>query len=354
MWYSQNYFKYALGILLFLLIVLVGYNVLPVITPVFSFLATFAFPVLIAGMLYYIFRPFVYFMSRKKIPRPISIIFLYLCIGVLLVLVSTYLAPKIIEQINALTVDSSAKMEVVKEKTLGFMNILTVNFVSFAEIKQIAISYLKELVNIFRQNAFGVFSGLTRITFMLLAIPFILFYFLKDDHILSSYLIKFFDLKHQNQVKEILNDMDNVLFLFITGQATVALILGSLVFIGYTLIGLDFALLLALFAMIFNFIPFVGAFISGVPALIIGFAQSNFLGIEVACVILLAHLVEANIVAPLIIGQRLNIHPLTIILLLIASGSLYGILGLFLATPIYALAKVVYAYIRKLYILSAS
>lgn len=101
--------------------------------------------------------------------------------------------------------------------------------------------------------------------------------------------------------------------------------------------------------MIFYTIPFLGTFIAIIPALIIGLADSPFMAFKVILVMIVAHVIESDIVSPKILGQRLHIHPLTIILLLLAAGSLYGLIGLLLATPIYAIIKVIVWNVYKIF-----
>ncbi len=125
---------------------------------------------------------------------------------------------------------------------------------------------------------------------------------------------------------------------------------GALLFIGYLIIGLDYALTLSLIAIIFMTIPFLGPFLSIAPALLVGVSNSSLMVLKVIIVFVIVQQCEANVLSPQIIGQRLKIHPLTIILLLLAAGSLYGLAGLILVTPFYALAKVLIENIYKIYL----
>ncbi len=119
--------------------------------------------------------------------------------------------------------------------------------------------------------------------------------------------------------------------------------------LGSVIIGLNYALVLSLFALIFMTIPFLGPFLSILPALFVGLSDSPFMVVKVFIVFAVVQQIESNVISPLVIGQRLNIHPLTIILLLLAAGSLYGLIGLLLATPLYALVKVLIESLYKIY-----
>jgi predicted PurR-regulated permease PerM len=141
-------------------------------------------------------------------------------------------------------------------------------------------------------------------------------------------------------VKTILNDIDGTLSEFIVAQMMIAGIVAFFLFCGYLIIGLPHPLALALFAMIFYVIPFLGTFIAIIPALLIGLSISLPMAGKVILVMIIAHLIEGHLLTPRLMSSRLKIHPLTVILLLLAAGSLYGILGLLLVTPTYAILKV--------------
>ena len=144
---------------------------------------------------------------------------------------------------------------------------------------------------------------------------------------------------YKKQMKKILNDIDITLSAYISGQVLVALIIGCLIFLGYLIIGFDYAILLAVIAFIFNLIPFGGPIISTIPALFIGLAHSPMMAFKVLLVVIVVHLLDLNLVSPRVVGSRINVHPVTIILLLVASMSLFGFLSMFFIIPAYAVLK---------------
>ena len=91
-----------------------------------------------------------------------------------------------------------------------------------------------------------------------------------------------------------------------------------MLFVGYLLIGLNYALILSVIALVFMTIPFLGPFLAVCPALFVGLSDSPFMVLKVAIVFLIVQQIESNVISPQVIGQRLNIHPLMIILLLLA------------------------------------
>ena len=184
-------------------------------------------------------------------------------------------------------------------------------------------------------------SSAAQIASYFIITPFILFYLLKDDHQIYTNIINIAPTTYKKEVTRILNDIDNTLFSFISGQLLVSAIVATLIFIGYWIIGLQNAFLLALFVFVFNFIPFCGPFIATIPALFIGLAQSPFMGIKVILVVIIVHLLDLNLISPRVVGQKLQIHPVTIILLLVVSFPIAGLIGPFIVIPLYAALKVI-------------
>jgi predicted PurR-regulated permease PerM len=195
---------------------------------------------------------------------------------------------------------------------------------------------------------------LTRIATILAVIPFIVFYLLKDDQQLTKYLSARTSEEMKNQLIKILNNVDETLSNYIRSLVIVSSSVGIMLFIGYWIIGLKYALILSMIALIFTTIPFVGPFLAISPAIIVALSHSPFMVLKVIGVFVIVQQTESNIISPQIIGQRLHIHPLTLILLLLAAGSIYGLIGLILATPVYAVTKVLATTLYKIYLLRLS
>ncbi|MNP41731.1 AI-2 transport protein TqsA [compost metagenome] len=178
-------------------------------------------------------------------------------------------------------------------------------------------------------------------------VPFILFYFLKDGDKMLQGFLRLIPQKRREQVRLMQEDLDRTIGLFIRGQFTVALCVGIMLWVGYQIIGLKFAIILALISMVTNVIPYIGAFLAAVPAVLVGLAQSPSLAIKVLIVTIIAQQLEGNLLSPWIVGKGLNIHPLTIILLLLAAGAFMGPLGLLFAVPVYAVLRVMLTHLFR-------
>lgn len=340
-WYESRFFKYAVGILLVLLIIFMMYQTAFLFNPIINFFAALFFPILFAGILYYLLRPLVRRLEKLRIPRVVAIAIAYVITVIFFILIIVHVVPILVEQVNALTSAPAEKIEAVKEKTVDVMRYLHLDTISGPEIRNTIIGYLKKIYELITENIGSTIASITRFALWLIITPFILFYLLRDDESADSLWMRVVPKKYHEQAGELFSDIDNVLSSFFTGQLLVAASLGLLIFIGYLIIGLQNAVILALFATVCMTIPIFGTFLALIPALLVGMAESPWMGLKVILVVMVAQILESNFISPQIMAKRMNIHPLILMLILLASGLLYGILGLFLATPVYAVVRVI-------------
>ena len=117
----------------------------------------------------------------------------------------------------------------------------------------------------------------------------------------------------------------------------------------FKIIGLRYGVTLAVVAGVLNLVPYLGSFLAMLPALILGLIAGPVMLLKVTVVFIVEQTIEGRFVSPLILGSQLSIHPITILFVLLTSGSMFGIWGVLLGIPVYASAKVVIAAIFKWY-----
>ena len=142
---------------------------------------------------------------------------------------------------------------------------------------------------------------------------------LKDGHKFLPSIKKIIPTRHADQTIDLLSKMSKTISKYIGGQIIECLFVGTFTAIGYVLVGQGYALLLGVFAGICNIIPYVGPYIGILPALIVAFGDSTLQILYVVIVVLVVQQVDGNVVYPNIIGKTLKIHPLTIIVILLAA-----------------------------------
>lgn len=160
---------------------------------------------------------------------------------------------------------------------------------------------------------------------------------------------------HVNTVRQIASDIDRSLAGFLRGQGTLCLLLGIYYALGLTLVGVNFGLLIGLFAGLVSFIPYVGAAVGLVLA--VGVALVQFwpewhLIVVVAGIFVVGQTIEGNILQPKLVGRSVGLHPVWLIFALFAFGSLFGFVGLLIAVPAAAAVGVLVRFALSRYLMS--
>ena len=119
--------------------------------------------------------------------------------------------------------------------------------------------------------------------------------------------------------------------------------------IGFAVIGLEYAVTLGIIAGFLNLIPYLGSFLAMIPAIFLAIVAGPFMIIKVLIVFAVEQTIEGRLISPLVLGNQLSIHPVTILLVLLTSGKLFGIIGVILGIPVYAAAKVVITHVFEWY-----
>lgn len=335
----KNWFQTGIAIIITLVIVALTIQVQVIFEPVYITLTTVFYPLLLGGLLYYITEPVQRFLERHKAGRLLSTIMIFILVVLVLSGLGSIIVPMIVSEADHLM-----------ERTPYLLN-------EFEELFEFLMSQrerlpfdVREQVDKIVGQANEIMQGLSAkiITFlantvgvlvMLILVPFFLFFMLKDHEKFIPAAVSPFRGTVRQFLNELLSDIDFTLKAFIQGQVLVSIILAVMLYTGYVLIGLDYAILLALFALFMNIIPFVGPWIAFAPALIMGLIQDPLLGVWVAAVTLVAQQIDGNIVTPNVMGQKLHLHPLTIITIVLAAGNIAGFAGMLTAIPFYAVVK---------------
>ncbi len=198
-------------------------------------------------------------------------------------------------------------------------------------------------------------SGLAVVDFLLLIVvaPVVAFYLLLDwDHMIST-LDGYLPRQHAATIRELAREVDRVLAGFVRGQLLVCAILGTFYAIGLAVIGLQFGLVIGLFAGLISFIPFVGSILGGV--LSVGVAFFQFWGDwgaigAVALVFVVGQAVEGNYLTPKLVGDSVGLHPVWLMFALSAFGALLGFSGLLIAVPVAAVVGVMSRFLLRQYL----
>ncbi|WP_425352525.1 AI-2E family transporter [Alteribacter populi] len=353
----SKFFRFLYAASFILLIIYLSTKVTFIFTPIQVMVQTLFIPFLIAGVLFYLLRPIMGLLHKQNVPKTLSILIIYLAvIGVITGLVFL-IGPTLQQQVSNLVDNAPALFNEFRNMLIELQNNEWVNRFqetenfSIEEITDNFTQYLSEAFDIITRNIASFIGVITNVVILLIIIPFILFYMLKDGGKLPGQVLRFLPKKQRGEGQRILKDMDIALSSYIQGQIIVSFCVGVLMYIAFRIIGIDYSLILALVAMVTNIIPFVGPWIGTIPAVIVAIIDSPFMVLKVVIAIVVIQQIESNLISPQVMGKKLAVHPLTIILLLLVAGRFAGLIGLLLAVPFYAVSKVIASHTYRLYML---
>ncbi|MFB3169947.1 AI-2E family transporter [Neobacillus sp. 179-C4.2 HS] len=340
-------FRFGYGLLLIFLIIFVAMKIDFIFQPVFLLTQTLFFPFLLSGVLYYLFRPLVNYLQLKNIPRTFSILLIYLLFGLLISLLIFLGGPVLKEQMKSFVDSTPQLMEAIPEKlteleqSRWFNQLQENDSVDVEKASEAITKSVSSSLSTIGTNFMNIIGVLASIVIVFTTVPFILYYMLKEGEKAPLYILRLLPVRQQKNGRKILADLDEALSSYIQGQVLVSFCIGVMLFIGYLLIDLDYSLLVAIFAMFTNVIPFIGPILAIIPAMIIASIDSPMMVVKVLMVMIVVQQIEGHIISPQVMGKKLEIHPLTIISLLLAAGRIGGVLGLIIAVPVYAVIKVI-------------
>lgn len=340
------WFQAGVGILLLLLIVKYIVEVNWIFDPFITIAKTVFVPLLLGAVFFYIFEPLQRLLEKYKFPRWSSILSVLITGSAVIWLFLSFVGPPVVDEIDkfAKKAPTMAK-EITKsaEYVLKHREDLPPQINEWIDkaansIQAIALVSGKVIVSFFQSIVSAAFT--------LILVPFFFIFLLKDHEKFSPFICGFFTGERKKWVQKTLGDMDHVLRTYIQGQLFISFLLALIMFIGYLIIGLEYALLLVIFAFFMNVIPFIGPWIAFMPALVIAFLQDPKMVLLVCIVTLVAQQTDSNLITPNVMGKTLDIHPLTVITIILAAGKIAGFIGILLAIPAYAVGKVV---VRNIY-----
>ena len=318
-----------------------------------SVVAPFFVGIFIAYILYTPCRKFetafkkskIKFLKRKA--RTFSIITIYLIVALILVILISFILPVVwdsivdfvsniqsyyemaIDRYNSLPQNSILKSEQVKEFIENIQHIDLRQYFNFDKVMEYissAISAVTGIVDIFVAVIVSIYVLAERGKILTFVKRFAEAVFKERTY---KNIDKYY--KHSNEI----------FFKFVASQFLDAVVVGILVTIAMTIMGIKYAPLLGFFIGLFNMIPFVGAIIAvGISAIITLITGGLSQAFWMLVVVIILQQIDANIINPKIVGKSLKISPLLVILAVTIGGAYFGILGMFLAVPVIAIIKI--------------
>ncbi|RJP72660.1 MAG: AI-2E family transporter [Candidatus Abyssobacteria bacterium SURF_17] len=311
-------------------------------------------PLMLAFIVAYIFSPLVDSLERRKIPRiatiaALLVLILAMVVGSLLVVIPRLVheAAEVVHALQENFPSIQSRLQEAFEKFSGssWAAKLTTNLDS-------VLATLKENLPQILQSAQKVLTGaLTRtfgvagyiVNFLLFAVVSV--YLLKDFNSVTEKAGELIPLRHKDSILSIVRKVDANLKSFFRGQIAVCTILAGIYLVGLTIVGVPFALPIALVGGYGQIVPYLGTALGIVPAMLLALIEfADFVHpLAALAVFAVGQLLEGTVITPKIMGEKVGLHPVVIILAILVFGKLLGFLGILVAVPLAAALKVLVA-----------
>ena len=311
-----------------------------IFTPINTIVNSIITPIIVAYVFYYMLNPLVNFFS-KKISR-FSASLLAILVGVITVLVVIIgVVPIIVEQTQNLITAMPRYIEIVKGYLEEYSDNAYVQVVVEYVNTNLNVSKISErLISIATSVAQGVVSSISSTASVLVTMPFVLFFLLKDASQFNKFVISLLPKKFEKPVAETIDEIDDKVGSYIQGQMLVSLCIGVMLFIGYNVIGLHYAFSLATIAAFLSIVPYLGPAIAITPAMLVAASTSWVMVVKMLVVWGIVQFLEGNIISPNIMGRSMNMHPVTVIFVILIGVNISGVVGAILGIPVYSILKV--------------
>ncbi len=267
-------------------------------------------------------------LVRLRVPRVIAVIGIFVIILTILVGVITIGLTPLVTQTNNLT----------QKLILAIDWLLRTNIVDQNVINQEISNLSGQIVNITVDIVKNIIS--------LVSVIIVTLYMMLDKEKIEKFATSFFA-HHQEKAKRILERVEDKLGSWLRGQMLLSVLIGVLVYVGLTILGLEYALPLAIFAAFLEVVPVIGPIISAIPAILIGLTVSPIFAGIIALLYFAIQQIEGHIVVPQVMKKAVGLNPLLVILAISIGGRLLGIGGALLAVPIAAVIQIVTEEILK-------
>jgi len=282
------------------------------------------FSLFIAFILTSALRPALNRLVRLKIPRVLAAFLVYFSFLTLVGSLLSVIFPPLIKE----TIQLSRHFPLIVEQLTAGFSYSFFNWQSLFQYLPTATNQVFNLITGFFSNAIWLISTL-----------FFSFYFLVEEDAIKKILANFFAEEKTKTVVDFLNLLEKRINNWFWGEIVLMFVVGSLNYIGLTLIGIKYALPLAVLAGLLEVVPNLGPTLAAIPASLVGFSQSPFLGVSALAVATLVQQLENNLIVPLVMKKAVGLNPIITLMALIIGGKLAGVLGVLLSVPVVVVLK---------------
>ncbi len=352
---SRNILKIMFAFMIIGLILVTTYlikewKLLNFLGAVLSILSPFFIGIIIAWLL----DPIVTWLQKNGFKRAIAAVMVFLSFISLVVLFFVLLIPSFADQINEFIGSAPSILNNIKNFGENLFdklnNIYDYDFTNIKEqlyggLSNVVSGLTVTLPNKVISIASSIVSGGLNIIFGL----FIAFYMLFDFNNVRKHLFNLLPKSIHADAITLTDRLNKTLKSYVQGTLLIMLLLFIFQSITLAIAGLSSPMLFGMFCAVTNVIPYIGPYIGGIPAVIVGFTISPATGIFTLLAVVIAQFLESYFLNPIVMSKTMKLHPVTIMIGLLIFGHFFGILGMVLATPIISCIKIIFNFFNEKY-----
>ena len=325
-------------------------NIFPIIGTLLGVISPFFIGFIIAWLL----NPIVNKLTDHGMKRGLATVIVFILFLALIYLFCLAVIPSLVSQINDIAKMVPDILDNLKEivdkifvklstETNIDMSSVKTNFLTYIEnfAKNVSTDLPTKIITIVQ----NLVSGIGK-----LAVGLVIgFYLLFNFHNFSKHFMNIVPKRFKNSAERLLDEIGSIIYKFINGTCIDCFVLFLISCVGFSLIGLKAPVFFAFFCAITNVIPYIGPYVGGAPAMLVGFTMSPLTGLLTLLFMIVVQTIEGNFLQPMIVGKKLDLKPVTIVISLLIFGHFFGIIGMIIATPIVAILKAIYLFFDEKY-----
>lgn len=296
-------------------------------------------------------RPFKERHLERFMPRSIAIVVAYLIVFTVLGLAISYLAPRLIEQAK----EFAGNLPSYSEQLQKQIELLNQKYGNYQIPEQVQIDISKKIGDMIPEItakitavAGGLAINILTISPWFFLIPILSFFFLKDVNDFRESILQMLPSgRWRGRGDSLLEDLNTTLAAYTRAQLISCFLIGTICTVGFYMLGVNYALLLGIVAGVLEFIPLIGPLAIGITAVTVSAFYSPMQAVSVAIFLGVLRIIHDYVTYPRIVREGIHLHPLAIILSVLAGEQIAGIPGVFLSIPMIAVVAVIYKNIRE-------
>ena len=273
----------------------------------------------------------VEWLNVRRIPRVLSILFVY----IILIAVISFIVGIIIPPLISQTSDFISKLPQIISKINDFLVFYQIPVQNLSDI-------LTRQIQAVIGNLISISTAIFSSIFLLITIFVFTFYLLLEHKSAIKFIASPFSGKQEKKVSSTISKVEAGLGSWVRGQIALSFIVGILIFIGLTILQIPFALPLALVAGLLEIVPIVGPIVSSIPAILVGLTISPLIGLAIAALFFIVQQLENHLIVPVVMSKAVGLQPPVVILALLIGAKLAGIGGAVLAVPTVVVARIIF------------